>query len=76
MLYQEWFSREHMATQQTVYQSAAEGRWDMWVTAGCGTEVPYICGGRWTLYVYNFATGKHGFLDMETDMVYDTPNNI
>lgn len=71
-MYQDW----SMVEAQAEYIEAMSERRDAWVVGGCGTETPYICGGRWTLYVYNPATGEHGFLDMATDMVYDTPNNI
>jgi hypothetical protein len=37
---------------------------------GCGgTEVPFTYGGRRYLYVFNGV--KHGYLDMDTDVVYE-----
>lgn len=45
---------------------------DRWVPACGGTEVPYLDKmGRRILYVYNHKTGKHGYLDLGQDIVYD-----
>ena len=47
-------------------------RADRWVPACGGSEVPYRDrNGREVLYVYNFATGKHGFLDVGQDIVFE-----
>lgn len=53
------------------YNMARMGRADQWVPACGGSEVPYTDrNGRKVLYVYNHASGKHGYLDMGTDIVY------
>jgi hypothetical protein len=45
-------------------------RADKWVVAYDGTEVPIrYRDGRTYLYVFNHATGDHGFLEMGTDIV-------
>jgi len=52
------------------YRLAEVTRADKWVVAHDGTEVPIrYRDGRTYLYVFNHATGKHGFLDMGTDIV-------
>ena len=44
---------------------------DRWVPACGGSEIPYIDrNGRKVLYVYNFATNTHGFLDCQNDIVW------
>ena len=42
---------------------------DMWVVAGNGSETPYMREGRWFLYVFNPGLGRHGELDLATDIV-------
>ena len=43
---------------------------DTWVIACGGTEKPTKTrSGRTYVYVYNFRTDKHGWLDVETDIV-------
>lgn len=59
----------------TEYQMARIAKADRWVPACGGLEVPYLDGmGRKVLYVYNHATGKHGYLDMGQDIVFETAN--
>lgn len=42
---------------------------DRWVVANMGLEVPCHRNGRWQLYVFNFYTAQHGWLDLRTDIV-------
>jgi|TARA_S200002703_G_C3729522_1_gene224256 hypothetical protein len=57
----------------TEYQMARIAKADRWVPACGGSEVPYVDRmGRKVLYVYNFATGKHGYLDLGQDIVFET----
>lgn len=43
---------------------------DAWVPACGGTEVPYITrSGRKVLYVWQESTGKHGWLDCDSDTI-------
>jgi len=45
---------------------------DRWVPACGGSEVPYLDrNGRKVVYVYNFATKQHGYLDCQNDIVWD-----
>jgi len=60
------------ANETTEYQMARIARADRWVPACGGIEVPYLDRqGRKVLYVYNFATGKHGYLDVGQDIVFE-----
>lgn len=54
------------------YEIARVERADRWVPACAGNETPFLKMGRCFLYVYNHATGKHGFLDMNQDIVFDS----
>ncbi len=57
------------------YQTALEAKADRWVPACGGSEVAYVDSmGRKVLYVYNHATGKHGYLDVRQDIVYENDN--
>lgn len=43
---------------------------DNWVPACGGTETPYRTrSGRKVLYVWQESTGKHAWLDCETDLI-------
>jgi hypothetical protein len=53
------------------YEIARVGSADRWVPACGGNEVPFTLNGRRWLYVYNHATGKHGWLELGQDIVYD-----
>lgn len=53
------------------YRSAYAVRDDAWVVGAVGTEQPFVRGGRWYLYVHNPASGRNGYLDLATDVVYD-----
>ena len=47
---------------------------ECWVPACNGQEKPFVCHGiRW-LYVWCRALGKHGYYNMDTDIVYDDPD--
>lgn len=51
---------------------------DGWLPASGGQETPINYNGRRYLYVYNPATGKHGYLNLDTDIMEDedwTPLN-
>lgn len=53
------------------YHAARIARADRWVPACGGYEKPYVDRlGRRILYVYNHATGRHGYLDLGQDIVY------
>ena len=61
-----------MTNETTEYQMARIARADRWVPACGGMEVPYLDKlGRKVLYVYNHRTGKHGFLDVGQDIVFE-----
>ena len=53
------------------YYFAVQTHADTWVVAGKGMETPFIKEGKEYLYVFNPATGKHGFLDIADDIVID-----
>lgn len=55
------------------YQYAVDNNLDQWVPACGGNEMPLIHKNQRWLYVYNPATGKHGYLNLDTDIVYQTP---
>ena len=58
------------ATSQSIYNRAIQDRADTWVPACGGQETPFeYTGVRW-LYVFNPATEKHAYLNLETDAVY------
>lgn len=43
---------------------------DNWVPACGGTEKPYVTrGGKRVLYVYQASTGKHAWLDCDSDII-------
>jgi len=64
-----------MTNETPEYHNARIGKADRWVAACGGFEVPYLDElGRKVLYVYNHATGKHGYLDMGQDIVFETAN--
>ena len=52
------------------FEYAVATKADRWVAACGGTETPFKTrSGRRLLYVWNPATGKHAYLDVETDVV-------
>lgn len=56
-----------MMTPTVEYQCAPR---DSWVPACGGTETPFISrSGRRLLYVYQKSSGRHAYLDCETDMI-------
>jgi hypothetical protein len=62
-------------TSQAIYNRALADRADTWVPACGGDEIPFeFFGVRW-LYVFNPATRKHAYLNLETDMVYTHYNS-
>ena len=54
------------------YEQALAERADRWVAACGGAEVPFEHQGGSFLYVWNPATGEHGYLNLGTDIV--SPN--
>ena len=56
---------------ESEYWEAIEQRLDKWVVACAGTETPFRHGRNRWLYLYNPATGKHGYLNLDTDVVED-----
>jgi hypothetical protein len=60
-----------MSNAQKEYFHATDNMLDVWVPAGYGSETPFIKDGKLYLYVWNPALGKHGVLDMDTDIVID-----
>ncbi len=59
------------------YMAAVERDEDRWVAACGGTERPYHTRTkRWVLYVWNPALGRHGFLDIGTDIVHDSIDEV
>lgn len=59
---------------QREYELARRANADRWVPACGGNEVPYLDKGKRVLYVYNHRTGKHGYLDLDSDIVFDNPD--
>lgn len=55
--------------QLTAYRIAEAEDADRWVPANGGTETPFTFQRRVYLYVYNHATGQHGWLG-PGDIVY------
>lgn len=51
------------------YKSAVAGKRDTWVVANQGKEPVFTHNGGRFQYVFNPKTGKHGYLDLGTDMV-------
>ena len=51
------------------YNDALRANADRWVVACGGTERPYRDGRGWVLRVWNPARGKHGYLNLGTDIV-------
>jgi hypothetical protein len=56
---------------RTEYEMARIANADKWVPACGGYETPFLKMGHQWLYVYNFAQGKHGYLNLGQDIVYD-----
>lgn len=53
----------------TQYRTAEILESDEWVPAGGGLETPFIHNGTPWLYVFNWATQEHGYLNLHTDIV-------
>lgn len=47
-----------------------------WVPACCGTEVPFLYHGRRVLYCVDLLRGAHGYCDLDSDVIYDTLEEI
>lgn len=65
----ERFSSRVTPTQE--YDEAVEARADRWVAACGGLEEPFEHQGTRWLYVWNPATGEHGHLNLDTDLVQE-----
>lgn len=61
--------KDTIARQKQEFNAAVAGNKDTWVPGGGGTETPFLRGGTRYLRVYNPKTRKHGFLNLDTDMV-------
>lgn len=62
---------EQRARDLTEYTRAVAQREDRWVVGCGGSEVPFTYGlSRW-LYVYHPRSGKHGYLNLDTDVVHE-----
>lgn len=57
--------------QRLEYEVARVGRADRWVPACGGHETPFLKAGQRWLYVFNHAQGKHGYLNLGQDIVFD-----
>ena len=66
----ERFSRRVKTTAE--YDRAVEEKADRWVAACGGVEEPFVHQTRTYLYVFNPASGEHGYLDIGTDIVHNT----
>lgn len=53
------------------YSNARVTRADRWVPANGGHEQPFVKDGSRWLYVFNFRTGQHGYLHLDTDIVHE-----
>lgn len=64
----------HLYSNVTIeYATASIEEADRWVPACGGHETPTLArDGRRYLYVFNFATRKHGWLDTGTDIVRES----
>ena len=60
-----------LCTARLEYVRAVARRADTWVPACGGNETPFTFGGTRWLYVFNPATCKHGWLNLDTDVVHD-----
>jgi hypothetical protein len=57
-------------TETTEYMMARVGTADRWVPACGGQETPFSARtGKRMLYCFNFALGKHAYLDCDTDTI-------
>jgi len=56
------------------YNQAKASRADRWVPACGGNEQPFLANGTNWLYCYNFGTGQHGYLNLDTDMIDPSPS--
>lgn len=53
-------------------ERTARAEQGMWLPACAGSEVPFFTrSGRRLLYVYQPSTGKHAYLDCQTDLILD-----
>ncbi|MCP4203744.1 MAG: hypothetical protein GY769_17640 [bacterium] len=65
------YTAEQVFENKREYREAVEARADRWVAACGGLEEPTRHrNGRSYLYVFNPGQMGHGWLDMETDIVY------
>lgn len=52
--------------EQAIKEQEQRGQW---VPACGGTETPFTTKGYRLLYVWNTATGKHAYLNLDTDII-------
>jgi hypothetical protein len=55
----------------TEYGRAVANMEDRWVVACGGSEEPFEYWGERWLYVFHPRSGKHGYLNMSTDVVHE-----
>lgn len=59
-----------MTLDQALRASEARANQGAWVPASNQTEVPFVTrSGHKLLYCYQASTGRHGYLNCETDMI-------
>jgi hypothetical protein len=61
---------------ETTEQWAARVRRSGWVPACGGTEVPFDYCGRRVLYVVDLLSTEHGYVDLDTDIVWPTLDSL
>lgn len=58
------------ATTTPGFDAACADSLDCWVPANGGTEEPFKSrGGKRLQYVFNPATGRHAYLDLDSDII-------
>ena len=58
-------------TSQDDYDLAIMKHDDRWVAAGGGSETPFTFNRQRWLYVFNPKRHRHGYLNLDTDIVQD-----
>lgn len=59
------------AEQRARYHRAVAQREDRWVVGCGGNEVPFTYNNERWLYVFHPQSGRHGYLNLNTDTVHD-----
>jgi hypothetical protein len=58
-----------MTKHQAEYNRAVTMKLDAWVPACGGTEEIFVARNKRILYCYNPKTKKHGYLDVDSDII-------